>query len=381
MNVLLLSFDYALLARGALASETRRRQLRYAQELRRRAPGSHLFIIVRSAPGMSMQPVTVSDGLSLYPTAPSTMGFIYRAYRYGCELCALYGIDLIASQSPFSDGLVALILRSRCKAKWLAQLHMSSLDNPYWLAESRVNHLRAWLGKAMLRRADAVRVVSRGAAAWLQQKVGIAQEDIFVIPVGTVLATEATEGSVKHAVGQSILFVGHLTVAKGVFTLLHAFHRVKECCDNATLVIVGDGPERPSLEELASMLGLQEKVRFAGMVPYEQLPRFYAEADVFVLPSLHESYGRVIVEAMSFGRTVVATDTEGARDLIKDGETGFIVPVGDVQALADRISYLLCNPQVARRMGEAARQFVKRTQNPQDLCAAQVEMWLKVAGS
>jgi len=381
VNILLLSFDYTLLLEPtATQSEARRRQLGYARELRRRVPGSNLFIVVRSAPGTVTRPATIADDLALYPTPSSAVGFLSVAYRCGCQLCSRHGIDLITSQSPFSDGLVASLLQSRCKAKWLAQLHMSSLDNPFWLAESRANRLRAWLGKSMLRHADAVRVVSESAAVWLQQSLGIARERVFVIPVGTALVTEPVSVAKEHTAGQNILFVGRLRVEKGVSTLLRAFQRVKEQRHDATLVIVGDGPERRNLEELALTLGLRESVCFVGMVPYEQLPEFYTKADVVVLPSLHESYGRVIVEAMSLGRPVVATDTEGARDLIRHGETGFIVPVQNVQALASRISYLLWNSLVARKMGDTARQFVRRTQNPQALCTAQVEMWLKVAG-
>jgi glycosyltransferase involved in cell wall biosynthesis len=94
---------------------------------------------------------------------------------------------------------------------------------------------------------------------------------------------------------------------------------------------------------------------------------------------LYEPYGRVIAEAMSFGCPVVATDTEGARDLIRDGETGFIVPIEDAGALADKILHLLANPRVAREIGRAARQFARRTQDPHTLFRAQVGMWLKVA--
>lgn len=381
MNVLMLSFDYTLLFEAtATQSEARRRQLRYAEELRRRVPGSHLWIVVRAAPGIAAQPVTSAENLELYPTPSSALGFISAAYRYGAEFCSRHSIDLITSQSPFSDGLVAWRLRSQCKAKWLAQLHISYLDNPHWLSEKRGNRLRAWLGKSMLRRADAVRVVSESVAVWLQQRLGITQGKIFVIPVGTDLVANAVPIPRERVATQTVLFVGRLVTQKGVPILLRAFQYVKTQCHDATLVIVGDGPERRNLEELASALGLQGSIRFVGWMPYEQLPKFYANADVVAVPSLWEPYGRVIVEAMSFGRAVVATDTEGARDLIQDGQTGFIVPVQDIQALADRIHYLFRNPQEAHRVGETARQFVRRTQDPQSLCTAQVEMWLKVAG-
>jgi glycosyltransferase involved in cell wall biosynthesis len=338
MNVLSLSFDHDLLrSEAAGQNESQRRQLAYAEELERRAPGSHMWIVVRSASNTPAHPMTMARNLKVWATPPSTMGFVYAAYRYGRALCLRHGIDLITSQSPFSDGLVAWLLKSRC---------------------------------------DAVRVVSETAARWLREGLRVPQDRLFVIPVATVLVSLPSAPQ-KHASGANIVFVGRLVPQKGVSTLLRGFERVQQSAE-ATLVIVGDGPNRQSLQKLASKLGLEDRVRFVGWVPYERLDSFYSQADIVVVPSLYEPYGRVIAEAMSLGRPVVATDTEGAADLIRDGETGFIVPIEDPGALADRILYLLGNPRVAREVGRAARLFVRRTQDPYTLFRAQVDMWLKV---
>jgi glycosyltransferase involved in cell wall biosynthesis len=386
VNILQLTLDTAVLDEAnTLGSEARRRQLGYVEELRRRVPGSHLFIVVRCAPGMggAGRSIVLAEGLELCAAPSSPLGFISAAYRYGCALSRQYGLDLVTSQTPFVDGLAAWLLRSRCNMKWLAQMVMSCLDNPYWLAENRANYARAWLGKLVLPRGDAVRVMSAGVGDWVHRSLGVPQERIFVLPVGTALVAEPVPVPGAQATSGDVLYVGRLSREKGVSSLLQAFQYIQNTLPTTqdrgpTLVIVGDGPERSNLEKLAATLGLQGKVRFAGMVPHEQLPSFFASAGAVVVPSLHESYGRVIVEAMAFGRAVVATDTDGARDLIRDGETGLIVPIQDAAALADKIGYLLSNPQVAHRMGEAAREFVMRTQNPQALRRAQVDMWLAI---
>jgi len=85
------------------------------------------------------------------------------------------------------------------------------------------------------------------------------------------------------------------------------------------------------------------------------------------------------VEAMSYARPVVATATQGARELLQDGKTGRIVPVRDVPALSEAIGDLLRRPQLATEMGQAAAKYVRQTLDPRILCAAQVDMWLKVA--
>ena len=380
MNLLALSFDHALLdPQSGAHSESRRRQLAYAQELSRRVPGSCIRIAVRSRPGLKAQPLPIAEGLELFSTPSSTVGFIAMAYRYGRSLCSQRGLDLVTSQSPFVDGLVACLLQRRCEVKWLAQLHLSTLDNPYWLQERAANRLRAWFGRRMLQYADAVRVVSRSASSWLQQQLHIPEDRIFVIPVGTGLSADNSLGPPAQGSGNTVLFVGRLSPEKGLFTLLHAFARIKAVNSAARLCVVGDGPLKAGLKELSESLQLQDRVQFQGWIPYEQLPELYESADVVVVPSLHESYGRVIVEAMSFGRPVVATDTQGARELVQDGRTGRIVPVRDVAALAEAISELLGHPQLATEMGQAARAYVQQMLDPRALCAAQVEMWLKVA--
>ncbi len=381
MNVLALSFDHTLLCSAPAAlNESQRRQVAYADELRRRAPGSRIWIIVRPAPGVVQQPVMIGDNLEVIPTPASTVGFILTAWRHGRRLCRQYGIDLITSQSPFSDGLVAWLLRSRCSARWLAQLHTSTLDNPYWQSESRANPLRSGLGKFLLRRADAVRAVSTGAATWLHQEVGLPRESVFVLPVGTSLVAQTTPAIEAPDVTNQVLFVGRLTAEKGISILLHAFAILQNQFPDAELVLVGDGPEKRSLQELALRLGIHDKVRFVGWVPYDELAPFYVKAHLVVVPSLRESYGRVIVEAMSFGRPVLASNTEGARELIEDLHTGFIVPTGDIAALADRMEYALANPGVAAEVGVRAQHFIKRIHDPQALCQGQVEIWLQVAG-
>jgi glycosyltransferase involved in cell wall biosynthesis len=380
MNVLSLSFDQALLrSRVAALNESQRRQVNYVEELRRRVPGSRLWIVVRAAPGITQRPVAIGDGLKVIPARSSTVGFILTACLHGRQLCRQHGFDLLTSQSPFSDGLVAWLLRSWCGARWLAQLHTSTLDNPYWLSGSGANRVRSDLGKFLLRRADGVRVVSRSAAAWLHQEVGLPREKVFVLAVGTSLVGKTVPSIEASDAAEQVLFVGRLTAEKGTSVLIHAFARLKGRFPDAELVLVGDGPAKQSLQELAQSLGLCNQIRFVGWVPYDELAPFYVNARVVAVPSLHESYGRVIVEAMSFGRPVVASDTEGARELIRHEQTGFIVPTSDVAAMADRIEHLLANPGVAAEVGAKARQFIMRTHDPRALCEAQVEMWLQVA--
>jgi len=156
------------------------------------------------------------------------------------------------------------------------------------------------------------------------------------------------------------LYSGQLIERKGVDVLLDAFARVAAAQAGAELVILGDGPRRARLEASVPT-EILERVRFLGDVPWTDLPGHYAEADVFVFPSRHDGWGLVVPEAMAAGLPVISTPRVGsALDLVKEGETGFLVKTDDAGALADRMSYFSERPEEAARMGERARKEAMR---------------------
>lgn len=126
---------------------------------------------------------------------------------------------------------------------------------------------------------------------------------------------------------------------------------------SARLVMVGDGPLRPTLEARARDLGLNGAVRFLGAVP--RAASFLPHFDVFVLSSVWEGMSNSLLEAMAAGRPVVATRVGGNPEVVVDGETGLLVPPRDPRALADAVLRLLGDPALAGRLGEAARRRVE----------------------
>jgi glycosyltransferase involved in cell wall biosynthesis len=145
--------------------------------------------------------------------------------------------------------------------------------------------------------------------------------------------------------------------------LLHAFARVPSV--QAYLVFAGDGPLRRSLEAEAQSLQVADRVRFLGFVNQSGLPEAYCAADILALPSEYEPFGVVVNEAMLCGCCAVVSDRVGARfDLVREGETGFVYPVGDVDALARILGSLVADRSAAKRFGDAARRRME-TWSPQ----------------
>lgn len=147
--------------------------------------------------------------------------------------------------------------------------------------------------------------------------------------------------------------IGRLDPAKGHGHLLEAARRLQDRRPGIHWLLVGEGELRGSLEERRNALGLQEQVHFAGW--REDVPDILALCDLFVLPSLAEHFGRVIIEAMAMGKPVVATGAGGVPEVVIHGETGLLVPPGEPAALAGAVLALLADPASAARLGAAGR--------------------------
>jgi glycosyltransferase involved in cell wall biosynthesis len=188
------------------------------------------------------------------------------------------------------------------------------------------------------------------------------QAKCTVIPFGVEKAADQPDqkriAEIRRDFSQPIvLFVGRLVPYKGVDVLLDAMAGL-----NAVALIVGEGPQRASLEAQAHRLGVTSRVRFLGSVTDQELASLYRACDVFVLPSVtrQEAFGVVQLEAMAAGKPVVSTDLgTGVGWVNRHGETGYVVPPRDAGALEAVIRRLLDDPDLRRSMGEAAMRRVR----------------------
>lgn len=133
-----------------------------------------------------------------------------------------------------------------------------------------------------------------------------------------------------------------------------------ERCRDVHLAVMGEGPERASLEALARELGVADRARFLGRVSEERKWQILASADLYVSSTLHEGFGLVFLEAMSAGLPIVCPDHGGQLDFLRHGETGYLVPVGEDEALADAIARLAADPEATARMGALCRRMSDR---------------------
>ena len=191
---------------------------------------------------------------------------------------------------------------------------------------------------------------------------------IRVIPFGITLREIKKERKIKRE-NIRILFAGRLIERKGVHILLESFAKVNKSFVNTELVIAGDGPLKEKLIEITKKLGIEDKVFFKGHLTSDELEKEYSEADIFVLPSIHdtrgdtETLGVVLIEAMEYGIPVIASDVGGIPDIVKDGYNGILVPEKDVDALANAIIRLIEDKELREKFIKNAKKYIKEKFN------------------
>jgi glycosyltransferase involved in cell wall biosynthesis len=275
------------------------------------------------------------------------------------------GVPLTRALSPLALRRIVAVVRRHRPA--IVHTHLVHADF-YGLTAARVarvpvlastkhgfNDFRERRAFALADRAVALRLdlhiaISRGLARYLSEVEGFAETGFTVVHYGIEPGAEPA----AYAGGAPRLAcVGRLVPVKGHATLLRAFAEARAAMPALELDVVGTGPLDGELRALSARLGVEEAVRFRGHVA--QVARVYEEAAVVVVPSLGEGFGMVALEAMERGRPVVASAVGGLPEIVAHGETGLLVPPGDVGALASALVELASDHARAAACGEAGR--------------------------
>ena len=168
-----------------------------------------------------------------------------------------------------------------------------------------------------------------------------------------------------------ITHVSNFRKVKRVADVAEVFAKVLASGIKAKLLFVGDGPERPIVEQLCRELGTREHVRFLGK--QDNVEDILSLSDIFMMPSASETFGLAALEAMSCGVPVISSDVGGLPELNRDGETGYVCKLGDVDAMADRAMAILSNDNLLDRMRLSARKQAEQFE--QDVVVAQYEAY------
>lgn len=390
MNVLILGKDATLFESGRdVFSDTRKRHQLYARQLCRQAgAGSSIRLVTYTPKAEKYRTQVLEDGLSLHPTRSRGRAFfLFDLIAMLPGLLKDWKPDLVTVQTPWEEGPVGYFVGLVTGAKFLPQLHFD-LYAPEWRREYWLNPWRKQVARRVMRGADGVRVVSEVLKQKVADDVGLAAERIHVSPVGVHFhpadrprGRDPFKAALRpDLVGKPVvLFVGRFHSQKNLGLWLEAARRLLRDLPEARFVMIGDGPELDVVREAVVAMGLAPSFHLPGKLGHERLPEVYAAADLFLLSSDYEGFGRVLVEALMSGVPAVSTACTGPEDLIVDGENGFLTPKGDAEALCRAAKTILMDRALAARMAEAGSVRMRQEFSQEALADKMIKLWMKLA--
>lgn len=229
----------------------------------------------------------------------------------------------------------------------------------------RHSAIRLFVRRFMVWLADACISNSRAGGAYLIEILRARTDRVFVQPYeipdektlpGGSESTEAAFPSVQRPI---FLFVGHLIPRKGLPLLLKACAVLQERgYENYTLLVVGDGSQREELEAFCHEHHLSDRVQWAGRVSYDQIGSYFKNADVFVFPTLEDTWGVVTLEAMLLGKPILCSQGAGTSELVVNGENGYVFAPDALDELANLMQKFLDHPDLIDKMGEQSKQIM-----------------------
>jgi glycosyltransferase involved in cell wall biosynthesis len=279
-------------------------------------------------------------------------------------------VQILVAQSPYEGFVAAWAKRV---AGWLGYKVVLAVESHGDFEESlfmqrRIllpelyHRLMRYAARFAFRHADSLRVISGATRHQLERWVP--GRSMVQFPTWTDIEVFLkADLSERGAFTQEILYTGALIPRKGVHHLINAFARIAKDFLQAGLIIAGHAEDKAyaaELKEQVKRLDLDGRIQFVGTIPQAELAARMRRACVFVLPSVSEGLGRVVVEAMAAGTPVIGSDVGGIPEMVKSGVTGFLVPPGDEKVLTNRIRWMLEYPDKAREMGYQARAFAER---------------------
>lgn len=202
----------------------------------------------------------------------------------------------------------------------------------------------------------------------LVNQYGVLPDRIGVVPCGVnpelFKPVDRNEASIETGLdnGKIILYVGRIDPLKGIANLIRAFSYLEDN-QNIKLAVIGGGEssreETAHLKELAQELGVEDRILFTGTVKQDIMPFYYSAADVCVIPSFYESFGLVALESLSCGTPIVASNVGDLRNIVRQGETGYVIDGNDPEQLAEKITLILNKPADERESISSIRDSVK----------------------
>jgi glycosyltransferase involved in cell wall biosynthesis len=269
--------------------------------------------------------------------------------------------DVVHAFWPIPHGIFGIAARNASRAALVSTFFSAELT---WTGIAR--RIFGPILKNIVDNSDAVTVISSYTGKRLHEFAPNVETVTIPFGAAAVSRAEGISKALRRADDKfDLLFVGRLVKRKGVDVLLRAA-KILESDQRLRIRIVGGGPEADSLKSLAQSLGLSSSVSFDGVVDAQRIARCFEECDALVLPAIvtetgdTEGLGVVLIEAMGYGKPVIASAAGGIVDIVADQDTGLLVPPGDAAALAQAIRRAMDNPEELSEIALRGSEFAEK---------------------
>jgi len=357
ISVLMISLDPGLLDSNSGTGDALERHQRYAE-----AVGSLDIIVIAGKKGSHAQ---VSDKLRVHGVGVSGFSGALRARKMAEDIINSKQIHLVVTQDPNATGWIGSQIKRRHHILLAVGFHGDFWNNEHWKNENWKNRILDIIQKRVVKRANGIRVVSYGIRDKLLAS-GIHNSKIVVIntPINDEVFLDfddkqkvlVEELRYKYGNKAVIVFAGRFVEAKNLFFLLDVCKELKKSNDAFILLLIGGGPLKGDVEDRIHEKNLDSNVRLIDKKNHRELAAYYHLAQIHVLLSTNESFGKVIIEAGMAGTPTLASETTGAQHIISDGRTGFLVPINDVESTVGILSEMIEYPEQTKQLGEWARE-------------------------
>jgi glycosyltransferase involved in cell wall biosynthesis/SAM-dependent methyltransferase len=378
-HIVQIGFDDSVFQSNA-PSDTLARQLRYGEIILKKRPGSRLTYVV-----LTSQSGAASFQRGNVTFLPVNAGKVWQLGRLWKSLARLHSkdaIDVLSPQDVNEPGWITLLFGKINRIPVVGQLHYNIFSS-YAQDDLFGRGIKGWARRRIvfmaLPRFAMLRTV--GQATGRQILDSRISGNVRVVPVPVTMLADSAPERVPTPGASKVIFVGRLCHPKNLHLWLEVAKIISENSPNIEFEIIGDGPMAAELQDKCAQLGLADKVRFKGNVAYNELPSYYRDANLFLLTSSYEGFGRVVVEAYAHGIPVVAPRIAGVEDIIEDGQTGFLCQPGNANEMAGKALALLADENLQTQLGQNGRKLVLTRFNPQKLAEAWVDCLLSEAPS
>lgn len=327
------------------------------------------------------------------PAGVRHLAYLVRLLRASKDASLLYALD------PLSVGVPAMVVSRARRAPLVLRVpgdfaweqgmlrkqvadDVETFAKGAWRQAPLGVRVRAWLERKVAQTATLVIVPSKFVAR-LVEDWGVPPERVHVVPsVARAPEPSGNKAALRAVMGiEGPLFiaVGRLVPWKHFDAAVRAVRLVRRKAPKARLIIVGEGPERSALKELARKEGVKDTVQFAGALPADTTHRYIEAADALVLPSSYEGLSHTLLEAMALGTLVIASRAGGNAELVEDGAHGFLVPPGNPRALAAAMNRVLTlSPEAHARMVAAALARAQEVARDSEAASRIFALWQEV---